>query len=138
MADLTYAPKTYRKDGGDTHVIANGGKQEIESGGLLKITGVEMTVSGDVAAGVPAIELNHATVVVAAVIPDLADHAGLLIIKNTSASGTAAHTVTATAGTFDGTNNVVTLNALNECIAIWVDSAGNGTILENVGTVAIS
>ena len=138
MADLTYAPKTYRKDGGDTHVIANGGKQEIESGGLLKITGVEMTVSGNVAAGVPAIELNHATVVVAVVIPDLADHAGLLIIKNTSASGTAAHTVTATAGTFDGTNNVVTLNALNECIAIWVDSAGNGTILENVGTVAIS
>ena len=138
MADLTYAPKTYRKDGGDTHVIANGGKQEIESGGLLKITGVEMTVSGDVAAGVPAIELRRATVVVEAVIPDLADHAGLLIIKNTSASGTAAHTVTATAGTFDGTNNVVTLNALNECIAIWVDSAGNGTILENVGTVAIS
>jgi hypothetical protein len=98
----------------------------------------ELTVSGAVTAGVNSIELNHATVVIAATIADLSAHPGLLVIKDTSATGTAAHTVTATAGTFDGTNNVVTLNALNECIAIWVDSAGNGTIIENVGTVALS
>jgi hypothetical protein len=98
----------------------------------------ELTASGAVTAGVNSIELNHATVVIAATIADLANHPGLLVIKDTSATGTAAHTVTATAGTFDGTNNVVTLNALNECIAIWVDSAGNGTILENVGSVAVS
>ncbi len=98
----------------------------------------ELTVSGAVTPGVNAIELNHATVVVAATIADLANHQGLLVIKDTSASGTAAHTVTAAVGTFDGTNDVVTLNAPKECIVLWIDSAGNGTIVENVGGVALS
>ncbi len=98
----------------------------------------ELTVSGAVTPGVNAIELNHATVVVAATIADLADHPGFLVIKDTSASGTAAHTVTAAAGTFDGTNDVLTLNAPKECIVLWIDSAGNGTIVENVGAVVLS
>ena len=98
----------------------------------------ELTASGEVTSGVNSIELNHATVVVAATIADLADHQGFLVIKDTSASGTAAHTVTAAAGTFDGTNDVVTLNAPKECIVFWIDSAGNGTIVENVGAVALS
>ena len=98
----------------------------------------ELTASGAVTSGVNSIELNHATVVVAATIADLADHQGLLVIKDTSASGTAAHTVTAAAGTFDGTNDVLTLNAPKECIVLWIDSAGNGTIVENVGEVALS
>ncbi len=98
----------------------------------------ELTVSGAVTPGVNAIELNHATVVVAATIADLADHPGFLVIKDTSASGAAAHTVTAAAGTFDGTNDVLTLNAPKECIVLWIDSAGNGTIVENVGAVALS
>jgi len=37
MADTTYIPKTYRKDGGDTFVVADGGKIEVESGGALTI-----------------------------------------------------------------------------------------------------
>ena len=36
MADETYQPKTYRKDGGDTSVVASGGVLDIESGGALK------------------------------------------------------------------------------------------------------
>ena len=98
----------------------------------------ELTVSGVVTPGVAAVELNHATVVVAATIADLKDHQGFLIVKNTSASGTAAHTVTVTTGTWNGTNKIITLDAPNEAIAFWIDSAGNGTILENVGSVAIS
>jgi hypothetical protein len=98
----------------------------------------ELTASGAVTPGVNAVELNHATVVVAATIADLANHKGLLVIKDTSASGTAAHTVTAAAGTFDGTNDVVTLNAPKDCIVLWIDSAGNGTIVENVGAVVLS
>ena len=98
----------------------------------------ELTVSGAVTAGVQCVELNHATVIVAAVIADFSLHQGLFVVKDTSATGTAAHTLTLTAGTFDGTNNVLTLNALNECVAIYVDSAGNGTILENIDGVAIS
>ncbi len=35
MADETYQPRTYRKNGGDTHVIANGGELVIEAGGEL-------------------------------------------------------------------------------------------------------
>lgn len=97
-----------------------------------------LTVTGAVTAGVQSVELNHDTVVVAATIADSANHQGLFIVKNTSASGTAAHTLTLTAGTFNGTNNVATLNAPNECLVVYFDSSGEGTIVENVGAVALS
>ena len=68
-----------------------------------------------------------------------ADYAGQIVsVKNTSASGTAAHTVTLTGGTWNGTATVVTLNAPDECIVVMFDSAGDGTILVNVGSVALS
>lgn len=98
----------------------------------------ELTASGAVAPGVSSIELNHATVVVAATVATSLEHQGLFVIKNTSASGTAAHTLTLTVGTLNGTATVATLNAPNEALAVWFDSAGNGTILENVGSVALS
>lgn len=98
----------------------------------------ELTATAAVRAGVQSVELNHATVVVAATLADLASHPGFLMIKNTSASGTAAHTVTAASGTWNGTATVVTLNAPNEAILVFIDSAGGGTIIENVGSVALS
>ena len=98
----------------------------------------ELTATGAVTPGVQSIELNHATVAVAATIADSLDHQGLFMVVNTSASGTAAHTVTLTSGTWNGTNAVATLNAPLEAFAVWFDSAGNGTILENVGVVAFS
>ncbi len=45
MADTTYAPLTYRKDGGDTFIIASGGNMDIESGGTWQIAGVTVTAS---------------------------------------------------------------------------------------------
>lgn len=98
----------------------------------------ELTESGAITAGVQSVELNHATVAVVTTIADAANHQGLVHFKDTSASGTAAHTVTLTAGTFDGTNNVATFNAPDEALLIYFDSAGNGTIVENVGTVVLS
>ena len=98
----------------------------------------ELTASGAVTPGVMSVELNHTTVAIAATIATSLDHQGLLVVKDTSASGTAAHTLTLTAGTFNGTNNVATLNAPNEALVVWIDSAGNGTVVENVGTVALS
>lgn len=98
----------------------------------------ELTATGSVTAGVQSVELNHATVVAAATIADASNHQGLFIVKNTSASGTAAHTLTLTSGTFDGTNNVATLNAPNEALIVYFDSNGDGTIVENVGSVALS
>jgi len=40
---MSYQPKTYRKDGGDTSVVASGGVLDIESGGALKLAGVAIT-----------------------------------------------------------------------------------------------
>jgi len=144
---MSYIPKTYRKDGGDTHVIADGGKLLIESGGVLEFDGTqvtstqvqELTVSGAILDGVQSVELNStAAEIVAATLADASAHQGLFVVKNTSASGTKAHTVTITTGTWDGTNKVITLDAPKECIAVFFDSAGNGTLLENVGEVALS
>jgi hypothetical protein len=98
----------------------------------------ELTASGAVTAGVQSVELNHISTIIAATIADAANHPGLFIVKDTSASGTAAHTLTLTAGTFNGTNNVATFDAPNEALVIYFDSAGNGTIVENVGTVSLS
>jgi hypothetical protein len=98
----------------------------------------ELTVSGAVVAGKQSVELNHATVAVAAVIANAANHPGLFIVKDTSATGTAAHTLTLTAGTFNGTNNVATLNARDEMLIVYFDSAGRGQVIANVGSVALS
>ena len=98
----------------------------------------ELTASGAVTAGVQSVELNHATVAVAATIATAVNHPGLFIVKDTSASGIAAHTLTLTAGTFNGTATIATLNAANEALVVYFDSAGNGTIVENIGAVALS
>lgn len=98
----------------------------------------ELTASGAVTPGVRILELNHATVVIAATVADSLAHAGLFIIKDTSASGTAAHTVTLTSGTFDGTNTVATLNAPGEQLTVFFDDSGNGVIIQNTGAVALS
>jgi hypothetical protein len=95
-------------------------------------------VSGAVQPGVASVELDHDSTIIAATIADSRAHQGFFIVKDTSDSGTAAHTLTLTVGTFDGSNNIATLNAPNEALAVWFDSEGDGTIIENVGTVALS
>lgn len=110
---------------GDVTVVADGAQ--------------ELLVTGAVTPGVASVELNHASTIIAATIADAKAHQGkLFVVKDTSASGTAAHTLTLTVGTFDGTNNIATMNAPNEALAVWFDSAGDGTIIENVGTVGLS
>ncbi len=98
----------------------------------------ELTASGAITAGVQSIELNHATVVIAATVASAVNHPGLFVIKDTSASGTTAHTVTLTAGTFNGTNNVATFDARDEMLVVYFDSAGRGQVIANVGAVALS
>ena len=102
------------------------------------LTNQELVVTGAVNPAVSSVELNHATVIVAATIADSKAHQGLFVVKDTSASGTAAHTLTLTVGTFNGTNNVATLDAPDEALVVWFDSAGDGTVVENVGTVVLS
>ena len=112
----------------------------VTSGGAASVGGgtEELTATAAVTPGVQKVELNHASVVIAATIADASLHAGLFVVTDTSASGTAAHTLTLTSGTFDGSNNVATLNAPGEALAVLFDDAGNGTIIANTGSVALS
>jgi hypothetical protein len=98
-----------------------------------------LTETDPVDPGVQILNLAHNSVVIAATLADTRAHAGkLFIIRNTSASGTAAHTVTITTGTFDGTNKVATLNAPGEQLVVQFDDAGNGVIVQNTGSVGLS
>lgn len=99
----------------------------------------KFTATGTVTPGIQSIELNHASSAITATIASLANHQGFLSIKDTSASGTAAHKVTLTSGQFDASgNNTATLNAPGEYLLVYVDSAGKGTIINNTGSVALS
>lgn len=96
----------------------------------------ELTASGAVLPGTTVLELNHASVVIAAtltVVPNT-----IFIVKDTSATGTAAHTLTLTGGTFNGTNTIATLNARDEFLMVHFDSAGRGSVILNLNAVALS
>lgn len=112
----------------------------VTAGGAADLAGEtqELTASGAVNPGAQIVELNHGSVVVAATIADFAAHPGIFILKNTSGGGTESHTLTLTAGTFDGSNNVATTDAPAEQLIVFVDGDGNGTILQNTGSVGLS
>lgn len=128
-----------RSDPGGTYNVSVGtGKGQAAAGEAARNKVSALTASGVVPADTGILELNHATVVIAATIADLAAFQGLLTVRNTSASGTAAHTVTLTNGSWNGTNKVITLDAPGEAITVRVDSAGRGQIIENTGAVGLS
>ena len=121
--------------------LLDGSEVTLDLGALAGISNrsQSLTVSGAVTSGVPMVELDHASTIVAATIATAVAHAGVpFTVKDTSASGTAAHTLTLTVGTFDGTNNTATLNAPDEQLVVVFDSAGAGTIILNTGSVALS
>lgn len=67
------------------------------------------------------------------------DWAGQFVtVYDNSSSGTDAHTFTLASGTWDGTNNKITLNAPKEFICCYFNSDGVGSIIENVGSVALA
>lgn len=112
----------------------------------FEIDGVALNVDGgaqllDATAAVSAstrfLSLSHATVVIAATMV-ATDHKGLFIVGDTSASGTAAHTVTLTGGTWNGTATIATLNAPGETLVVYFDDDGDGTVIANIGAVALS
>lgn len=130
-----------QNDDGSTGLVNEATSDQVlvlDAGNFIRDNAQELTVTGAVTPGIRSVTLNHATVVVAATIADAAKHPGLFVVKNTSASGTDAHTLTLTSGTFDGTNNVATLNAPGEALVVYFDGSGDGLIVENIGTVALS
>ena len=98
-----------------------------------------LTASGEITAGVQAVFLNHTTVTIAATIASLAAHQGLFLIKAGLEPGAGGdHTVTVTTGTLNGTNKVATFADAADALLLYVDAAGNGTVLVNTGSVAFS
>jgi|GEM_PF-1881003 len=62
MSDSTYQPKIYRKQGGAEQVIADGGKQTVESGGIVDFeAGSYLKIKG-IAVAADAEQLNIAAV----------------------------------------------------------------------------
>ena len=99
----------------------------------------ELTASGAVTAGVQSLELNHTSVTIAATIADAVNHQGLFIAKATTEPGVGGdHTLTLTSGTFNGTATVATFADVNDALAVFFDSAGNGTVLVNIGAVGLA
>lgn len=101
----------------------------------------ELTDAGAnaVTAGVQSVELNNTTATIAATIATAVNHQGLFHVKATTEPDTGQdHTLTLTVGTFDGTNDIATFADVNDTLIVYFDSAGNGTIVENVGSVALS
>lgn len=145
MVDTSYQPLVYKRQGGNELVVASGGKIVVEAGGIIEHAGVnqvpgtkqELLASGAVLKGVQSLELNHATVVIAATMV-APEHPGFFYVVDTSASGTAAHTVTLTGGTWNGTATIATLNAPAESLLVFFDAAGNGRVILNTGAVALS
>lgn len=106
--------------------------------GLANPTWQELTVSGAIDPTVETVELNHASTIIAATLDLTTVRNKTMIFKDTSATGTAAHTVTLTGGTFNGTNTIATLNARDEMLVVHFDSAGRGQVIANIGAVALS
>ncbi len=96
-----------------------------------------LTASGSVNPYTTSLNVSSTTAI-AATVADAKRHRGIFAITNTSASGTAAHTVTLTGGTFNGTNNRATLDAPGEALIVNIDENGNGQIIANIGGVALS
>lgn len=116
----------------DAHInkLRVGEKGKVTTGGVD-----ELTATGVVGKRAASVVLNHASVVVAATM-DALDHPGTFYL--TSKTGTTAHTLTLTNGTFDGTNNEATINAATEGLLVHFDEAGVGTLILNVGLVALA
>lgn len=114
--------------------VTIGGADGQANGPVLRV--IELTASGAIPAGVQVTELNHASVIIAATYT--VEPNTIRIFKDTSATGTANHTVTLTGGTFNGTNSIATFNARDDFIEVHFDSAGRGSVIANVGSVTFS
>ena len=99
----------------------------------------ELTAPGTVSSDTQFLLLNHASTVIAATLSAPVVAGQVLVILNTSASGTAAHTATLPSGvTWDGTNPIATLNAPGEMIRCIALSTTRYLVETNTGSVAFS
>jgi len=99
----------------------------------------ERTTTGAFLSSTRALRLNDNSTPIVATWPGSVVAGQIASIINTSASGTAAHSVELAAGvTFDGTNDKVTLNAPDEAIFIIATSSTRWHVIAQVGTPVFS
>jgi hypothetical protein len=105
--------------------------------GLLSHTYTETayTASGAIS-GVSCVALNKTSPKLEMTIA--APEPGWLLYIYQKDAGTAGHTVTLTAGTYNGTNTIATFNAQNKGLVLLGVSATRFLIVANVGTVTFS
>lgn len=125
---------TVNADGTGTDDITLSGSVTMSEG--FHVSATELTASGAISANVSYVELNSTTPLIAATIA--APAAGRFLVITQTDAGTAGHTVTLTAGTYDGTNNVATFNAQGETLVLFGVSATRFVVVENIGSVAIA
>lgn len=94
------------------------------------------TASGAIS-GVSCVALNKASVAKLEMTIAAPEPGWLLVIYQKDA-GTLGHTVTLTAGTYNGTNKIATFNAQNKGLVLLGVSATRFLIVANVGTVTFS
>ncbi len=120
-------------------VLVAAGAAEINNAADVSGRTQAITSSGAVTAGVQSVELDHTSTAIAATIANSNAHQGLFHVKaTTEPAGGQDHTLTLTLGTFDGTNDIATFADVNDALLVYFDSAGEGTIVENVGTVGLT
>lgn len=103
----------------------------------LSFTAKEYTASGAIDLDLTSfVDLNDASSALAMTIA--APEAGKFLVIRQKDAGTQGHTVTLTAGTWDGATTVATFNAQDETLVLFGVSATRFIIVENAGAVALS
>lgn len=110
-------------------------------GNVNKVNGLQLghntfTADGEITGRDSWIRLNNSSTALAITLD--APIAGQLLIITQVDSGTEGHTVTLTAGTYDGSNDVATFNAQDETLVLFGVSATRFVVLENIGSVSLS
>lgn len=105
--------------------------------GPLELEVVTTAGANAITAGAKRVQVGPVGSGITATIADAANHQGEFTVFY-GGTGTTSHTLTLTSGSFNGTNNVATLNAAGESLTVWFDSAGAGKIIANVGSVGLS
>lgn len=101
----------------------------------FEILNVTATANATIPLDTSYVQLNSTTKIEATI---AAPTAGRFLVITQADAGTAGHTVTCTAGDFDGTNAIATFNAAEETLVLLGVSATRFVVVENIGSVALS
>jgi len=82
------------------------------------------------------VELGNTTQI-AATMP-ASDHAGRMFTAVATLEPATTHTITLDSGTWDGTNTVATFADIKDKLVVMFDDDGDGVVLANIGSVALS